>query len=299
MDAIEPEIHEPVPVIASHEPEDPPSTYLSLETRFERILKLVEEAGFDTLDGMAAAYYTAKFQPDSRAHYAQFQSRTRYLRPFLQALNVNSTDWPRREAAGYKDGIARSAVGVYVEELVSLRQRQQQQQIGEAGSPASTGSSDGPDTASLGSRRAATFAEKFRRFFMAVDASQGVKGDSQVFRQQVGSFSFYNSWLCPLMDSPLDRSMTNKPPTPPAHRSHNYGLYSPNLPTTPNCPNPKVPKLSAAFYTSSVYSHDPSFYFLPYFHIRSSWSWEFLFVLSIRTGRIQCASNGFLYGKRQ
>lgn len=272
MDAIEPEIHEPVPVIASHEPEDPPSTYLSLETRFERILKLVEEAGFDTLDGMAAAYYTAKFQPDSRAHYAQFQSRTRYLRPFLQAINVNSTDWPRREAAGYKDGIARSAVGVYVEELVSLRQRQQQQQTREAGSPASTGSSDGPDTASLGSRRAATFAEKFRRFFMAVDASQGVKGDSQVFRQQVGSFSFYNSWLCPLMDSPLDRSMTNKPPTPPAHRSHNYGLYSPNLPTTPNCPNPKVPKLSAAFYTSSVYSHDPSFYFLPYFHIRSSWS---------------------------
>lgn len=201
MDALEPEIHEPVPVIASHEPDDPPLTSFSLEARFERILELVEEAGFDTLDGMAAAYYTAKFQPDSRAYYAQSQSRTRYLRPFLQALNVNSTDWPRREAAGYKDGIARSAVGVYVEELAGLRQRQQQQQTREAGSPASTGSSDGPDTASLGGRRAATFAEKFRQFFMAVDASQGVKGDSQVFRQQVGYFSFYNPWLCPLMDA--------------------------------------------------------------------------------------------------
>lgn len=218
VDALEPEIHEPVPVIASHEPEDPPPTSLSLETRFERILELVEEAGFDTLDGMAAAYYTAKFQPDSRAHYAQFQSRTRYLRPFLQALNINSTDWPRREAAGYKDGIARSAVGVYVEELAGLRQRQQQQTTRETGSPASTGSSDGPDTASLGSRRAVTFAEKFRQFFMAVDASQGFKRDSQVFREQVSSFSFNNPWLCPLVDalnhSPLDRSTTNKPSTP-------------------------------------------------------------------------------------
>lgn len=206
MDTLEPELHEPIPIIASHEPEDPPSTSLSLEARFERILELVEEAGFDTLDGMAAAYYTAKFQPDSRAHYAQFQSRTRYLRPFLQALNINSTDWPRREAAGYKDGITRSAVGVYVDELAGLRKRQQQQQTKEAGSPASTGSSDGPDMASLGSRRAATFAEKFRQFFMAVDASQGVKGDSQVFREQVGSFSFYNPCLCPLPDALIDLS---------------------------------------------------------------------------------------------
>lgn len=200
MDASEPEIHEPVPVIASHEPEDLPPSSLSLETRFERILKLVEEAGFDTLDGMAAAYYTAKFQPDSHAHYAQSQSRTRYLRPFLQALNVNSTDWPRREVAGYKDGIARSAVGFYVEELAGFRQRQLQQQTGEVGSPASTGSSDGPDTASLGGRRAATLAEKFRQFFMAVDANRGVKGDSQVFRQQVGSSSSHNAWLCGFMD---------------------------------------------------------------------------------------------------
>lgn len=206
MDTLEPELREPIPVIASHEPEESPSTSLSLEARFERILELVEEAGFDTLDGMAAAYYTAKFQPDSRAYYAQFQSRTRYLRPFLQALSINSTDWPRREAAGYKDGIARSAVGVYVEELAGLRQRQQQQQTKEAGSPASTGSSDSPDMASLGSRRAATFAEKFRQFFMAVDASQGVKGDSQVFREQVGSFSSYNPCLCPLPDALIDLS---------------------------------------------------------------------------------------------
>lgn len=200
MGALEPGIHEPVHVIASHGPEDLPSTSLSLETRFERILKLVEEAGFDTLDGMAAAYYTAKFQPDSRVHYAQSQSRTRYLRPFLQALNVNSTDWPPQEVAGYKDGTARSAVGVYVEELAGLRQRQQQQQTRDVGSPASTGSSDGPDTASRGGRRAATLAEKFRQFFMAVDASWGVRGDNQVFRQQVGSSSFYNPWLCQLMD---------------------------------------------------------------------------------------------------
>lgn len=212
--ALEPELHETVPVIASHEPEDPPTTSLSLETRFERILELVEEAGFDTLDGMAAAYYTAKFRADSRAHYAQSQSRTRYLRPFLQALNVNSTDWPLREVAGYQEGIARSAVGVYVGELTGFRQRQQQQQTREAESPASTGSSDGPDTASLGGRRAATLAEKFRQFFMAVDASRGVKGDSQVFRQQVGPSSSHTPRLCRWMDdlTHLSRSISNKPP---------------------------------------------------------------------------------------
>lgn len=185
MGALEPEIHEPVPVIASYEPEDSPSPSLSLETRFERILKLVEESGFDTLDRMAAAYYTTKFQPDSRAHYAQSQSRTRYLRPLLQTLSASNTDWPRREVAGYKDGIARSAAVVYTEELAGFRQRQQQQQR-EPGSPASTGSSDGADTSTLGGRRAAALAEKFRQFFMAVDASRGVKEDRQVFRQQVG-----------------------------------------------------------------------------------------------------------------
>lgn len=185
MGALEPEIHEPVPVIASHELEDLPSSNISLETRFERILELVEEAGFDTLDGMAAAYYTSRFQPNSRARYAQSQSRTRYLRPLLQALNVSSTNWPSREVAGYKNGIARSAEGVYVEELAGFRQRQQQQQTREVGSPASTGSSEGTDTSSLGGRRAAALAEKFRQFFMVVDASRGVKEDRQVFRQQV------------------------------------------------------------------------------------------------------------------
>lgn len=190
MGALEPEIHEPGPVIASHQPEDSPPSTLSLETRFERILELVEEAGFDTLDGMTAAYYTAKFQPNSRARYTQSQSRTRYLRPLLQALSASSTDWSRREVAGYKDGIARSAEVVYVEELASFRQRQQQQQTREAGSPASPGSSDGVDTASLGSKRAAALAEKFRQFFMAVDASRGVKEDRQVFRQQVGFLFF-------------------------------------------------------------------------------------------------------------
>lgn len=189
MGAIEPEIHEPVPIIASHEPEDSSPPFLSLETRFERILELVEESGFDSLDRMAAAYYTAKFQPDSRARYAQSQSRTRYLRPLLQTLSTNNTGWPRRESAGYKDGIARSAEAVYVEELAAFRQRQQQQQIREPGSPASTGSSDDADKSILGERRAVALAEKFRQFFMAVDASRGAKEDKQVFRQQVGFLS--------------------------------------------------------------------------------------------------------------
>lgn len=227
MGALEPEIHEPVPVIASHEPEDPPTCPLSLENRFERILELVEEAGFDTLDGMAAAYYTTKFQPDSHARYAQSQSRTRYLRPLLQALNVSSTDWPRREVAGYKDGIARSAEGVYVEELAGFRQRQQQQQTRDAGSPASTESSEGTDTSSLGGRRAAALAEKFRHFFMVVDASRGVKEDRQVFRQQV-SFSLVLYSLPSLpsllgfavvnerLDLSLKRNKINENPHPPA-----------------------------------------------------------------------------------
>lgn len=225
MGALEPEIHKPVPVIASYEPEDSPSPSLSLETRFERILKLVEESGFDTLDRMAAAYYTTKFQPDSRAHYAQSQSRTRYLRPLLQTLSASNTDWPRREVAGYKDGIARSAAVVYTEELAGFRQRQQQQQTREPGSPASTGSSDGADTSTLGGRRAAALAEKFRQFFMAVDASRGVKEDRQVFRQQVSSLfgrfilppppHSFGLWVNGRLDLTLERNITNSPPSSP------------------------------------------------------------------------------------
>lgn len=215
--ALEPEIQEPSLVIASHDPDEQPTSSLSLETRFERILQLVEEAGFDTLDGMAAAYYTAKFQPNSHARHAQSQSRTRYLRPFFQALSASSTDWPRREVAGYKDGIARSAEGVYVEELAGFRQRQQQQQTREAGSEASTGSpskSDGAETFALGGRRAAALSEKFRQFFMAVDASRGVKEDKKVFRQQVGSFSYFSPSLCGYcaIGLPLERNILIKPP---------------------------------------------------------------------------------------
>lgn len=98
------------------------------------------------------------------------------------------------------------------------------------------------------------------------------------------------------LDSPLERSITNKTPNPPAHRSLNYGHYSPNLPKTPNCPNPKVPKLSAGFYTSSVCSNDPSFFisFLIFVFVRHGLE-NFFFVLSIRIGRFYCASNRLLW----
>jgi hypothetical protein len=94
-----------------------------LETRFERIFDAIEEAGFDSIDSMAASYYTARFPAGSLCAAAQSLSRRRHLRSFLEDVRDAARRWDAGESQGYQEATIKSATGVYVEELAGLRDR--------------------------------------------------------------------------------------------------------------------------------------------------------------------------------
>ncbi|KAH0541629.1 hypothetical protein FGG08_003919 [Glutinoglossum americanum] len=100
----------------------------TLEDRFERILDVVEKAGFSSIDSMVAEYYTAKFREDTAPHSSQSLSRSRHLRRLLASLHDSIKSWSSREARGYREEIVRSAESIYVEELQQLRQKNVQEE---------------------------------------------------------------------------------------------------------------------------------------------------------------------------
>ena len=107
---------------ASNESQQSAPTDLGSE--FERILDVVEEAGFDSIDMMAAQYYSAKFKPNSTSQLAQANSRSRDLRRLLQALHKTAKQWSKQETQAYEEEIVRSAKSICLEELRLFRERQ-------------------------------------------------------------------------------------------------------------------------------------------------------------------------------
>lgn len=91
---------------------------------FERILDVVEEAGFDSIDMMAAQYYSAKFQPNSISQLAQANSRSRDLRRLLQTLQKTAKQWSKHETQAYEEEIVKSAKNICRDELRLFRERQ-------------------------------------------------------------------------------------------------------------------------------------------------------------------------------
>lgn len=89
----------------------------SLEARFERLLSMVEEAGFDSIDSMVATYYTAQFSDQSIMQPMQAASRTRRLRTLLTALQSGQHSWTEREKCAYSEEVTRAAEQIYSEEL--------------------------------------------------------------------------------------------------------------------------------------------------------------------------------------
>jgi hypothetical protein len=84
----------------------------SSEEIFTRILLLMEEAGFEDMDAMIQAYYTAKFRYDSVAHWAQKRSRVKRLGPLLRDLSRDATSWSTEEATNYQEAILGIADGM-------------------------------------------------------------------------------------------------------------------------------------------------------------------------------------------
>jgi len=98
----------------------PPTPHETLESRFERILEIVEEAGFDSIDSMVATYYTAVFPECSAVNRMQSTSRTRGLRSLLSTLSQSYRGWAEREKTAYREEISRGAGEVYSDELAAL-----------------------------------------------------------------------------------------------------------------------------------------------------------------------------------
>lgn len=90
------------------------------EARFERILEVVEEAGFDSMDAMMAAYYNTNFSEYSPTRPLQSVGRTRRLRSFLASLHSSHVEWGERERSAYREEVARAAEGIYAQELREL-----------------------------------------------------------------------------------------------------------------------------------------------------------------------------------
>lgn len=80
-----------------------------LETRFKRIFDAIEEPGFDSIDSMAACYYTTTFPSNSLCASAQSLSRRRDLRKFLEDIRESARGWDAGESQGYQEGIIMSA----------------------------------------------------------------------------------------------------------------------------------------------------------------------------------------------
>ncbi|KAF5541972.1 hypothetical protein FMEXI_7671 [Fusarium mexicanum] len=100
------------PVSDSESPAADPLSAASPEVIFTRILLLMKKAGFEDMDAMVQAYYTAKFRYDSVVHWAQKRSRGKRLGPLLTTLSRESTKWPVEQAAHYQDAILRIADGL-------------------------------------------------------------------------------------------------------------------------------------------------------------------------------------------
>ncbi|KLJ07387.1 hypothetical protein EMPG_17117 [Blastomyces silverae] len=89
------------------------------ERRLERILSVIEEEGYESLDDVVAEYYIGQFPKDSLLASEQFHSRTRRLGRLLHQVHRSSGAWSKKEAAGYRDVVTRAAEELFQEEVRS------------------------------------------------------------------------------------------------------------------------------------------------------------------------------------
>ena len=131
-DTMEVDTPRPISRIAGKDSNNPSTTSHRSDTsaptsegeKFERILDAVEEAGFDSIDTMAAQYYSAEFPLNSSSQLAQAISRSRDLRRLLQTLQKTAKTWSPQETQAYQEEIVRSAGSICLDELRVFRERQ-------------------------------------------------------------------------------------------------------------------------------------------------------------------------------
>lgn len=169
---------------------DTSSTSNDLGICFERILDVIDEAGFDSVDAMASKYYGTRFKEGTMPHLAQSRSKSRHLRRFLSSLQTSSKGWSSQDAQGYHEEIMRSAESIYVDELLRLKQS-------ETCDLHTQVANGGPET-----RLGTCIAESFGQLFSDHESLQVLKKSKRVIRQQVCLFSSFVSPF--LLEEPLN-----------------------------------------------------------------------------------------------
>ncbi|KAM3484723.1 hypothetical protein MY8738_001842 [Beauveria namnaoensis] len=86
----------------------------------ERIREFVEDAGYESLEAMMAAYYSANLSAGANARPAQAVGRSRRLRSFLSAIHRSHVEWGEQERNAYREEIVRAAEGIYADELANM-----------------------------------------------------------------------------------------------------------------------------------------------------------------------------------
>lgn len=151
---------------------------------FERILDVVEEAGFDSINLMAAKYYSAKFKPNSTSQQAQAHSRSRDLRRLLQTLQKISKEWSKQETQAYEEEIVRSAKSICLDELRTFRERQAD--CPRRPSIAGIGSNTDSNCSVTGQNRSdADTVEQLRQLLLKEESSQPIQQEKRLLRQCV------------------------------------------------------------------------------------------------------------------
>lgn len=155
---------------------------------FEQILDVIEEAGFDNIDTMAAQYYSANFEPNSTSQLAQATSRSRDLRRLLQSLQKAAKEWTKQETQAYEEEIVRSAKNICQEELRVFRQRQANRPhrpsiFRTESAPGSSSSSSSSVTGQ--SRYAAGTVDQLRQLLRKEESSQPTQQEKRLLRQRL------------------------------------------------------------------------------------------------------------------
>lgn len=121
LDATHPTAIAPLPLTMP--PSKTPNKQLLKEdqvSRLEKVLEAVDEAGFESIDSMIAAYYTSVVPLESPVHSAQVLSRKRHLKRCLATLHDSSKEWDAQELQSFRDGIMSCAEDILIDEMLSL-----------------------------------------------------------------------------------------------------------------------------------------------------------------------------------
>lgn len=152
---------------------------------FERILDIVEEAGFDSIDSMAGHYYSAKFEANSITHMAQANSRSRNLRRLLQTQQKTSTEWTKQETQAYEEEIVRSATSICHNELRVFRARRTDSQRRPSVSRTETTPSNSSSSSISQSRSSMGTVDQLRQLLHKEESSQPTQQEKRLLRQCV------------------------------------------------------------------------------------------------------------------